>query len=47
MPALSAAQLLSVWEHGARRHSLDRALLLFAVAEPGLAPDALADAPLV
>lgn len=46
MPALSAAQLLSVWEHGARRHPLDRALLLFAVAEPGLAPDALADAPL-
>lgn len=46
MPALSAAQLLSVWEHGAQRHPLDRALLLFAVAEPGLAPDALADAPL-
>ncbi len=46
MPALSAAQLLSVWEHGALRHPLDRALLLFAVAEPGLAPDALADAPL-
>jgi len=46
MPALSAAQLLSVWEHGTRRHPLDRALLLFAVAEPGLAPDVLADAPL-
>lgn len=46
MPALSPAQLLSVWEHGATRHPLDRALLLFAVAEPGRAPDGLADAPL-
>ena len=46
MPALSAAHVLSVWELGARRHPLDRALLLFAVADPARAPESLADVPL-
>lgn len=38
--------LLSVWEHGARRHPLDRALLLYALAAPGRPADTLADTPL-
>ncbi|MCY1273846.1 hypothetical protein D9M68_331020 [compost metagenome] len=46
MTALTSAQLLALWEHGARRHPLDRALLLFAVAAPDSPPETLADAPL-
>lgn len=46
MAALSCAQLLALWEQGARRHPLDRALLLFAQAAPERPPESLADAPL-
>ena len=46
MAALSCAQLLALWEQGARRHPLDRALLLFAQAAPERTPESLADAPL-
>jgi hypothetical protein len=46
MAALSPARLLAVWEMGARRHPIDRALLLFAQAEPALDPAQLADLPL-
>lgn len=46
MAALNPSQLLALWEHGARRHPLDRALLLFALAAPDTPPEALADAPL-
>jgi len=46
MAALSPESLLSVWEQSVRRHPIDRALLLFAVAEPHTPPDSLADAPL-
>jgi len=42
----SAADLLSLWEFGARRHAIDRGLLLFARARPELDPDTLADRPL-
>lgn len=38
---LSASELLAVWERGCSRHPLDRALLILAVAEPGVAPEAL------
>ncbi|MCB1910013.1 MAG: hypothetical protein KDH15_21840 [Rhodocyclaceae bacterium] len=37
---------LAVWEAGARRHPLDRALLLFALASPDTPVAELADAPL-
>lgn len=40
---MDAGSLISCWEHGRRRHALDRALLLFAAAEPGADPDSLAD----
>ncbi|QID17623.1 hypothetical protein G3580_08180 [Nitrogeniibacter mangrovi] len=46
MLALSPARLLAIWESGVRRHPIDRALLLFALAEPARDPDTLADAPL-
>lgn len=46
MPALSPARLLAIWESGVRRHPIDRALLLFALAAPQRNPDDLADAPL-
>ncbi len=46
MTAFDPARLLAVWEAGARRHPIDRALLLFALAAPQRDPDALADAPL-
>lgn len=46
MPALSPARLLAIWESGARRHPIDRALVLFALAAPHRNPDDLADAPL-
>lgn len=39
-------QLLEVWERGVRRHPLDRALLLLSLAEPGIAPEHLADLPI-
>ena len=46
MASFSPARLLSVWEHGAHRHPIDRALLLFALAAPDTPPEQLADAPL-
>ena len=46
MYALDPQRLLEVWERGARRHPIDRALLLFGLAEPELAPGQLADLPL-
>ena len=46
MAALGPESLLSVWEQTARRHPIDRALLLFAVAAPHTPPNTLADVPL-
>jgi len=50
MVGLTGNQLLSVWEHGRRRHPLDRALLLYAAALDGEGPshpvETLADRPL-
>lgn len=46
MLPLNSAQLLALWEHGAARHPLDRALLLFAQAAPQLPAESLADRPL-
>jgi hypothetical protein len=46
MASFSPARLLSVWEHGAHRHPIDRALLLFAVAAPHLPPEQLPDTPI-
>lgn len=46
MAALSQKSLLSVWEQSARRHPIDRALLLFAIAAPHTLPNTLADIPL-
>lgn len=46
MTGMDAQTLLSCWEHGRRRHPLDRALLLFAAAEPHVDPETLADRPL-
>jgi hypothetical protein len=43
MTTLSPARLLAVWESGARRHPIDRALLLYALAAPQIDPEALAD----
>jgi hypothetical protein len=40
------AELLALWEHGLRRHPVDRALLLGAWARPELAPARLAELPL-
>jgi hypothetical protein len=42
----TANALLTAWEQGRNRHSLDRALLLYSIAAPGEEPDALADRPL-
>lgn len=39
-------RLLAAWEHGAQRHPLDRALLLYSLAAPQRPVDTLADAPL-
>jgi len=36
MRALSAADLLALWERGRRQHRLDRALTLLSAADPGL-----------
>ncbi len=46
MTGMDAQSLLACWEHGRRRHPLDRALLLFAAAEPHADPETLADRPL-
>lgn len=46
MRQLTGAGLLEVWEHGMARHPLDRALLLYAAAEPQADDHELADAPL-
>jgi len=43
MSPLSPARLLAVWESGARRHPIDRALLLYALAAPQIDPESLAD----
>lgn len=43
---MDAQALINCWEHGRRRHALDRGLLLFAAAEPASDPDSLADRPL-
>ena len=43
---LSPDRLIAVWEDGMRRHPIDRALLLFALSEPGEPPETLADAPI-
>jgi len=40
---MDALRLIDCWEHGRRRHPLDRALLLFAAAAPGEDPETLAD----
>jgi hypothetical protein len=46
MRPLSPELLLRAWEHGRRRHPIDRAVMLHALAEPALDPDRLPDAPL-
>jgi hypothetical protein len=46
MDPLTPERLLEVWESGVHAHPLDRALLLFALAEPTLPPQRLADQPL-
>jgi len=43
---MDAQALINCWEHGRRRHALDRALLLFAAAEPAADVESLADRPL-
>jgi|SRR5262245_25718378 len=40
---MDAQSLIACWEIGRRRHPLDRALVLFAAAEPGTDPETLAD----
>jgi hypothetical protein len=46
MHPLAAPELLTLWEHGARRHPLDRGALLAAAARPDWPADAIADLPL-
>ena len=46
MAAMSPENILFVWEQSARRHPIDRALLLFAIARPDTPPNTLADIPL-
>src|SRR5581483_5028685 len=41
MRALSASDILYVWEAGQQKHAVDRALLLLAVALPAFSPAAL------
>jgi hypothetical protein len=43
---MDAQTLITCWEHGRRRHPLDRALLLYAAAAPHEDPASLADRPL-
>jgi hypothetical protein len=45
MTGMDAPSLLACWEFGRLRHPLDRALLMFAAAEPASDPDTLADRP--
>lgn len=45
MLSLSAAEILSLWERGAQRHPLDRALLLLGSARRDESLSALADVP--
>jgi hypothetical protein len=46
MRTLSDADFLQIWEHGAHRHPLDRALLMLAAALPDKRYEDLADWPL-
>lgn len=46
MISLSSDRLVAIWEQGVRRHPIDRALLLFALAEPDTPVSQLADLPL-
>ncbi len=46
MTPLSARDNLALWEHARARHPVDRALLMFAAAMPGVPGPELADAPL-
>ena len=46
MRVLGDADVLALWERGAARHPLDRALLLCGQVRDDLPPDALADLPL-
>jgi len=46
MPALTASEMLDLWDRGAGCHPLDRSVLLAAAARPELPPDAVADLPL-
>jgi hypothetical protein len=46
MHALGDAEVLALWERGAARHPLDRALLLCAQVRDDVPADALADLPL-
>lgn len=43
---MTAECLLSAWEQGARRHPIDRALLMFSLTNSDLPPGQLADVPL-
>lgn len=46
MRRATESDLLSLWEHGRRRHPLDRNLLLCGWARPDLAPETLSRRPL-
>lgn len=46
MDPMTPECLLRVWEQGARRHPIDRALLLFSLARPETPTERLADLPL-
>jgi hypothetical protein len=46
MKPLTPDSVLTAWERGRSRHPIDRALLLFALSEPDVAVDSLADQPL-
>lgn len=46
MRGLSDAAVMDLWEQGRARHPIDRALLLFAAAEPELPRETLADQPI-
>jgi hypothetical protein len=46
MTVWSRQQQLDLWERGARRHALDRALLLAASSRPQVSLEALADLPI-
>lgn len=46
MRPLDASDILTLWERGARRHALDRSVLLCARARPDWPPESIADRPL-